>query len=96
MNCLSAVGVLVHRAKSRTVGQAGKRIRSGLEAQFLARRDEVVLQIQNTRAHAQTSVEFGRIEGLSDVIVGARLEPFDQIPPLGAGRQQQNIDIRAI
>ena len=62
--------------------------------QFFQGGQERCLQIQNAPACAQTHLQLVGVKGLGQIVIRARLHPFDHIflPPLP--RQQDQIDVR--
>ena len=57
------------------------------------RKPESILQLQNAASYSQTSLEFGRLERLGDVVVGAGFHGGEQIFARGLGGKDQNVGV---
>src|SRR5581483_1584699 len=63
----------------------------GREARRLSHRQKMFLQIENAAARPQANPQLVRVEGLSQVVVGAGLESLHDIFLLGLGSQQKDV-----
>ena len=75
------------------IGDAGEGIVGGLELQGVAGGDEFVLKMEDALADEEAGLELFGVEGLGDVIVGARLETLKDILFLGAGAEKHDVGV---
>src|ERR1700690_644129 len=80
-NCLP-----VYNARQSIVGSA--------KAEFVARRNQAVLQVQDTHSHTKACVEFLGVERLREIVVRTRIEAAQQVFLLAFRCQEQDIDVR--
>ena len=64
-----------------------------LFAQRFPRRQKLLLQIQDAAAGPQAYAQLMCLKGLGEIVVGASLHAFHQILGIGAGGEQQNVDV---
>ena len=76
------------------VQQPGQAVVGRLLAQRFAGLQQLLLQFQDAPSGAQPHPQFVRVEGLGEVIVGARLHALHQVLGVGSGSQQHNINVR--
>src|SRR5438445_7911653 len=78
------------------IPQPRQRIVGGLHAQRVARRNELLLQIENPLSRVQMSPELVGVERLDEIVVRARLDAFDQVLLPIPRRQHQDINVRMV
>src|SRR6185369_15945754 len=66
----------------------------GLEAQRLARSDELLLQLDHSLARAQPHLQLQRVARLHQIIVRARIESLDDVGLVVLGGEQHDVDVR--
>src|ERR1700733_9120774 len=78
---------------SAVIEQVGLRVVRCFETQLVARRKQLLLQLQNAAAGPQASLQFEQIEWLGNVVVGARVKPFDDLILASFDRKQNDIEV---
>src|SRR5437879_2243128 len=62
-----------------------------LKAQFFSSMDQAVLKSQNAFANSQSCAQFVAIERLREVVIGAGVEPADNVLAVIFAGDQQNV-----
>src|SRR6266496_6104945 len=62
-----------------------------LKAQFFSSMDQAVLKIQNAFANSQPCAQFVAVERLGEVVIGAGVEPTDNVLAIIFAGDQQNV-----
>ena len=78
------------------IPQPRQRIVGGLHPQRVARRNELLLHIENPLSGVQVSHELVGVKRLDEIIVRARLDTFDQVLLPVPRRQHQDINVRMV
>ncbi len=72
-------------------------LREGVVRRLMTKRrlsgQQIAVQVENTASGAEAHLELVGVEGLGDVVVGAGLQAFDEILPVAARGQQQQVGI---
>ncbi|SPF46553.1 hypothetical protein SBA4_3550016 [Candidatus Sulfopaludibacter sp. SbA4] len=76
------------------VEKAGQAVVGGLFAEGLAGHQQFLLQIENAAAGPQAHAQLVGVEGLGQVVIGPGIHPFHDVLGLGAGGQQEDVDVR--